>query len=85
LEPVDGRFRMTRVTLRPHIMIAPDADLQRAHDLVAKAHAGCFISNSVSTVVDVEPVIERTYDHVDSDQIEGYGSPPVVGADVRGR
>jgi organic hydroperoxide reductase OsmC/OhrA len=84
LERVDGRMAMTRVTLRPHIVIARDADLQRAHDLVAKAHSGCFISNSVTAMVDIEPVIERTYDHVDSDQIEGYIHPPVVGADARG-
>jgi peroxiredoxin-like protein len=83
LEAVDGRMRMTRVTLRPHVVIARDADLQRAHDLVARAHAGCVISNSVTAVVDIEPVIERTYDHVDSDQIEGYSHAPVVGAGAR--
>jgi peroxiredoxin-like protein len=84
LEAVDGRMRMTRITLRPHIVVERDADLPRARELVAKAHAGCFISNSVTAMVDLEPVIERTSDHVDTDQIEGDTPALVGGADARG-
>lgn len=53
--PVDGRIRMSRVTLRPRITLETGADDALARDLVEKAHDGCFIANSVATPVDVEP------------------------------
>jgi organic hydroperoxide reductase OsmC/OhrA len=52
---VDGRMRMSRVTLRPHIILEPGANETRARELVAKAHEGCFIANSVATPVDIAP------------------------------
>jgi organic hydroperoxide reductase OsmC/OhrA len=52
---VDAKIRMSRVTLRPHIVLEPGANETRARELVAKAHEGCFIANSVSTPVDIEP------------------------------
>jgi organic hydroperoxide reductase OsmC/OhrA len=55
LAVVDGRFRMSRVTLRPRITLEAGADEARARALVAKAHEGCFIANSVATPVDIEP------------------------------
>jgi organic hydroperoxide reductase OsmC/OhrA len=58
LESVDGTLRMSRVTLRPRIVLEAGADVQQARDLVDKAHRGCFIANSVSTAVDIEPRIE---------------------------
>jgi organic hydroperoxide reductase OsmC/OhrA len=56
LELVDGRVRMSRVTLRPHITLAAGARESVARDLVQRAHDGCFIANSVSTKVTIEPV-----------------------------
>lgn len=52
-----GRLAVTRVILRPKIVWAqgvsvPAADLDRMHH---EAHEGCFIANSVTTVVTVEP------------------------------
>jgi organic hydroperoxide reductase OsmC/OhrA len=60
LQLVDGRMRMTRVTLRPRIVIDAAADGARARELIDKAHAGCFISNSVTTAVAIEPLISAT-------------------------
>jgi peroxiredoxin-like protein len=57
LQIVDGKMRMARVTLRPRIVIDQAASLDRARELVAKAHAGCFIANSVATAVTIEPLI----------------------------
>ncbi len=53
----DGRIAMTKVTLRPHVEWgggkAPDeAALTELHH---KAHEACFIANSVTTKVKVEP------------------------------
>jgi organic hydroperoxide reductase OsmC/OhrA len=52
---VDGRMRMSRVTLRPRITLEAGANETRARELVAKAHEGCFIANSVSTSVELAP------------------------------
>ncbi|MGB7540811.1 MAG: OsmC family protein [Burkholderiales bacterium] len=53
----DGRMAMTRVTLRPLITFGGDRppgreQLQELHE---KAHARCFIANSVLTEVVIEP------------------------------
>lgn len=58
LEPdAAGRLAITRVTLRPVVTFAPGttpdpAELARLH---AKAHAQCFIANSIRATVVVEP------------------------------
>jgi organic hydroperoxide reductase OsmC/OhrA len=57
LAMVDGKLRMAAVKLRPQITLHPDADVGRARLLIDKAHSQCFISNSVSAKVDVEPDI----------------------------
>jgi organic hydroperoxide reductase OsmC/OhrA len=53
----DRKMRMTEVVLRPRITLAPDADAAKAAALVATAHEGCFIANSVACTVRVEPEI----------------------------
>jgi organic hydroperoxide reductase OsmC/OhrA len=53
----DGAMRITQVTLRPAIILAADADLTLAAELVERAHQGCFIANSVACAV----VIEATF------------------------
>jgi organic hydroperoxide reductase OsmC/OhrA len=57
LAMVDGKLRMASVTLRPRITLAPEADVEMARSLVEKAHRQCFIGNSVSAKVEIEPVI----------------------------
>jgi organic hydroperoxide reductase OsmC/OhrA len=56
LGQVDGKIRMSRVTLRPLITLASGVDEARARTLVTAAHESCFIANSVATPVDVVPV-----------------------------
>lgn len=55
LGAVDGKIRMSQVTLRPTITLEPGANEARARTLVRKAHESCFIANSVATPVEVEP------------------------------
>jgi organic hydroperoxide reductase OsmC/OhrA len=52
---VDGKIRMSRVTLRPQITLETGANETRARELVVKAHEGCFVANSVSTAVEIAP------------------------------
>jgi organic hydroperoxide reductase OsmC/OhrA len=52
----DGKMAMTRVTLRPRITWGGGApDRTAITDLHHKAHEACFIANSVTTEVKVEP------------------------------
>ena len=53
----DGKVHMSQVTLRPQITLESGADDTRARDLVAKAHESCFIGNSVSTPIAIEPTV----------------------------
>ncbi len=57
LAMVDGKLRMAVVKLRPQITLDPGADVAKARLLIEKAHRQCFIGNSVSANVDVEPDI----------------------------
>jgi organic hydroperoxide reductase OsmC/OhrA len=57
LAMVDGRTRMTAVKLRPQITLEPGASVEKARLLTEKAHRQCFIGNSVTAKVDVEPDI----------------------------
>ena len=52
---VDGKFRMSKVILRPRITLEAGADEAVARQLVDKAHRDCFIGNSVSTPVEIAP------------------------------
>jgi organic hydroperoxide reductase OsmC/OhrA len=58
LELDQGRRRMTRVVLRPRIGVVDAASVDKARALVAKAHRACYIANSVTAVIEIEPVVE---------------------------
>ena len=56
----DGKFAMTVVTLKPHVIFSGEKrplndDIQRMHH---KAHEECFIANSVKSEVHCEPVFD---------------------------
>ncbi len=57
LELVDGKFQFTAITVRPKITLRPGEDMAKAKELLAKAEAGCLISNSIKSRVMVEPTI----------------------------
>ncbi|HEX5375894.1 MAG TPA: OsmC family protein [Solirubrobacterales bacterium] len=51
---MDGT-RFTRVVLRPRVAFDSDLDDQRVESLHHRAHERCFIANSVSCPVEIEP------------------------------
>lgn len=57
LELVDGKFRVTAITLRPKVTLAAGADPGKARELLEKAEAGCLISNSIRSEVTVEGLV----------------------------
>jgi organic hydroperoxide reductase OsmC/OhrA len=53
----DRKMRMTEVLLRPRITVGAGSDEGKARELVDKAHDGCFIANSVTCAIRVEPEV----------------------------
>jgi organic hydroperoxide reductase OsmC/OhrA len=53
----DPPMRITRITLRPQIVVREDASEGRVRHLVEVAHRECFIANSLTTELVVEPDI----------------------------
>ncbi len=51
--------RITAITLRPRITVAGDVDEDRVRHLVEVAHKACFIANSVSAELTIEPEVVR--------------------------
>ncbi len=57
----EGRLRMTRVILRPHITISPESNLTIAQALIDRAHQDCFIASSITSEVVIEPEIKALH------------------------
>jgi organic hydroperoxide reductase OsmC/OhrA len=55
----DRPLRITEITLRPRITVAGDASEERVRKLVHTAHEHCFIANSLSSAMSIEPTVER--------------------------
>ncbi len=51
-------MRITRITLRPRITVAPGTDHSAVRQAVAQGHDECFIANSLRSEIVVEPTIE---------------------------
>ena len=57
LAMADRRMRMTEVLLRPRITLARGTDPAKARSLVDAAHDACFVANSTTATVRIEPEI----------------------------
>jgi organic hydroperoxide reductase OsmC/OhrA len=51
-------IRLTKLTLRPHIVVGPGVKEERVLKLAALAHKQCYITNSLGTEVTLEPTVE---------------------------
>lgn len=51
---MDGS-RFTRVALRPQVVFASEIDTEKVESLHRRAHERCFVANSLSCPVEVEP------------------------------
>ncbi|MCC6373141.1 MAG: OsmC family protein [Bacteroidia bacterium] len=54
LEQVEGKYLMTEVTLKPVLVLANEADRERANRILEKSEKTCLISNSVKAKVILE-------------------------------
>ncbi len=58
LEKIEGQgLKMTEVLLNPKLVIRHSRDVERANRILEKTEANCLISNSINTVVKLEPEI----------------------------
>lgn len=57
IEQLDGGGRFTGVVLRPRVRIAAGSSRSLALALHARAHALCFLANSVRCPVETEPTV----------------------------
>ncbi|HEY7632134.1 MAG TPA: OsmC family protein [Thermoleophilaceae bacterium] len=54
----DKPVRLTKIVLRPRIVVRPGPTEERVRHLVELAHKECYVANSLTTAVEVEPRIE---------------------------
>ncbi len=57
LELIDGKYIMSEVTLMPELVIASEADKEKAMRVLHRAEAACLISNSVRSKIVLDPVV----------------------------
>lgn len=60
-----GRMRITRIVLRPRIVVAAGTDLKQVTDLVSAAHDSCYVANTLTAEVALEPAVEH-YDQAEA-------------------
>lgn len=53
----DKPIRITKILLKPRIVVELPADPAAVHKMVELAHKECFIANSLKTHIDIEPEI----------------------------
>lgn len=58
LEHSDGRFRFTRIAIRPTVVITDRALAEKTLATMREAMRSCIVSNSIGAQVDVLPDIE---------------------------
>jgi len=55
LENVEGKYRVTQITVDPRVSLKSQSDFGRAGEIMASAKEGCFISNSITATVKLSP------------------------------
>ena len=54
----DKPMRLTKLTLRPRIVVGPGVKEERILKLTEMEHKQCYLSNSLSTEITVKPTVE---------------------------
>ena len=58
LGQVEGKFQVTEVKLFPQLVILKEEDRERAERILQKSEKACLISNSVKSVICLNPQVE---------------------------
>ncbi len=57
MERTDAGYLMTRIVLRPKVVVLEASQVERARRILEKAEKHCLISNSMKTRVQMEPEV----------------------------
>lgn len=55
VENTDGKYRVTRIVVKPLIALKQESDIALAEEALKSAKEGCFISNSVTATIELQP------------------------------
>jgi len=55
LENVDGKYRVTQIIVEPRVALKSETDITRGGEIMTSAKEGCFISNSITAAVKLNP------------------------------
>lgn len=55
VENVDGKYRVTHIAVMPLIALKQESDTALAEEVLKNAKEGCFISNSVTAMIELQP------------------------------
>jgi organic hydroperoxide reductase OsmC/OhrA len=55
LENVDGKYRITHVSVQPSLVLRSEADVEPARKIMEEVDKHCFISNSITAEVKLAP------------------------------
>lgn len=57
LDKVEGKFMVTEITLKPHLLISDRKNSDKALRVLEKAEAACLISRSIKTKIILETTV----------------------------
>ena len=60
LENVEGKYRFTEVTVRPHVVVKSAEAVSQAREILASAHRDCLVTNSTTAEVKIFPEVRAT-------------------------
>jgi organic hydroperoxide reductase OsmC/OhrA len=62
LENVDGKYRITEVSVQPNLVLKSEIDLDVARTIMDSVEENCFISNSITAQVKLAPLFRVASD-----------------------
>lgn len=57
VEKTDSGYDVTRIVIRPHVVIADESKIERTRRILDKAEEHCLVSRSMKTPVELQPTI----------------------------
>ena len=50
-------MRITRIVLRPQVVVAAGSDVDRVHRLIARAHDTCYVANTLNAEMEIAATV----------------------------
>lgn len=50
-------MRITRIVLRPRLLVAPGTDVERVHRLLERAHETCYVANTLNAEMEIDATV----------------------------